>query len=200
MAFPPASWSPYYDAVAGKPPMKTLVDAADRFAAEGDAQRSAVDLGCGTGRDTLELLRRGWRVLAIDADEDGMRRMREAAGAHPQLTTRVSRIEDASWGAVDLVNATSSLFFVPPRAFDATWERIIASIKPGGRFSGNLLGDRDTWASVATMTHQTLDEARRLLGGLQLELFEEVDDPQARTATGVPTHRHGYLVVARKPS
>jgi trans-aconitate methyltransferase len=37
----------------------------------------AVDLGCGAGRDTAELLRRGWRVLAIDAEAEAIRRLLE---------------------------------------------------------------------------------------------------------------------------
>jgi tellurite methyltransferase len=53
----------YYDGVKGRPPRPTLSRAADAFAGPG----FAVDLGCGDGRDTIELLRRGWRVLAIDA-------------------------------------------------------------------------------------------------------------------------------------
>src|SRR6266480_3626651 len=62
------TWTRYYDA-AGEQPRETLLFALDRFDAEAGAEVGglfAVDLGCGTGRDSIELLRRGWRVLAID--------------------------------------------------------------------------------------------------------------------------------------
>ncbi|MEJ1932020.1 class I SAM-dependent methyltransferase [Nostoc sp. NIES-2111] len=39
-----------------------------------DAPRFAVDLGCGDGRDTVELLRRGWRVLGIDGAQEAIAR------------------------------------------------------------------------------------------------------------------------------
>ncbi|HKW53315.1 MAG TPA: class I SAM-dependent methyltransferase, partial [Stellaceae bacterium] len=61
-----SDWDEYYERVAGRPPRPTLLAALERFGAEGG--QSALDLGCGDGRDTIELLRRGWRVLAIDAE------------------------------------------------------------------------------------------------------------------------------------
>ena len=59
-------WRRYYAAALQDPPRATLLHALERFAAEAHVprERFAVDLGSGTGRDTLELLRRGWRVLA----------------------------------------------------------------------------------------------------------------------------------------
>src|SRR6266540_4136628 len=66
------TWTRYYDA-AGEQPRETLLFALERFDAEAGATARglfAVDLGCGTGRDSAELLRRGWRVLAIDAEAE----------------------------------------------------------------------------------------------------------------------------------
>src|SRR5262249_6611539 len=82
-------WPAYFKAVEAKPARDPLLKALENFDKE-DAgqpaglvgtrndpppppttkQRLAIDLGCGSGRDTLELLRRaggGWRVLATDA-------------------------------------------------------------------------------------------------------------------------------------
>ncbi|MFB3102465.1 MAG: class I SAM-dependent methyltransferase, partial [Alphaproteobacteria bacterium] len=69
----PRDWAAYYDKTGARPPCETLLFALDRFGSESMAGpvsegRFAVDLGCGSGRDTIELLRRGWRVLAIDAE------------------------------------------------------------------------------------------------------------------------------------
>jgi tellurite methyltransferase len=191
-------WPAYYDAVADQPPHSTLVDAATRFESEGSHERSAVDLGCGSGRDTIELLRRGWRVLSIDAEPEGIRRLRAAAPTESALETRVQRVEDAHWPDADLVNASYSLFFLAPVAFASVWRRVLASLRPGGRFAGQILGDRDTWAADAAMTHHDRGAARRLFEGLELERFDEDENPDGRTATGAAKHWHVFHVVARK--
>nr|WP_263972540.1 hypothetical protein [Pseudanabaena yagii] len=67
-------WSAYYQAVAGRPPRDTLLKALDLFELEKSTKspRLAIDLGCGDGRDTVELLSRGWKVLAIDGNTEAI--------------------------------------------------------------------------------------------------------------------------------
>ena len=57
-------WVGYYDGQGEREPRPLLVDALDRFESEGRTGL-AVDLGCGQGIETAELLRRGWGVVAI---------------------------------------------------------------------------------------------------------------------------------------
>ena len=59
----PRSWSDYYKAVTNRPPRETLLTALTNFERDIHQAKSktAVDLGCGEGRDTVELLRRGRR-------------------------------------------------------------------------------------------------------------------------------------------
>jgi len=79
------SWAGYYAASADRPPRRTLLDALTRFTPSA-APRFAVDLGCGDGRDTIELLRRGWSVLAIDSEPGAIERLQRRPdlpeGAH----------------------------------------------------------------------------------------------------------------------
>ncbi|HIK40432.1 trans-aconitate 2-methyltransferase, partial [Thermoleptolyngbya sp. M55_K2018_002] len=71
-------WQQYYQAVEGRPPRTTLTRALDSIAQDPNPlPRFAVDLGCGDGRDTVELLRRGWRVLAIDGEPEAIARLRQ---------------------------------------------------------------------------------------------------------------------------
>ena len=159
-----------------------------------------MDIGAGSGTDTVELLRRGWHVLAIDGDPHGIERLRKRANDDERLETHVGRFEDERWSDVDLVNASFALFFCTPQAFVAVWRRVVDSLRPGGRFAGHLLGDRDTWAANPDMNHHTRGVAERLLTGLEVELFEESEEPQGRTAVGDSKHWHSYHVVARKPA
>jgi SAM-dependent methyltransferase len=197
-ADPNAVWTAYYDATTGRPPRRTLLAAVGAFPSA-ETSRFAVDLGCGQGRDTVELLRRGWRVLAIDAAPTALERLRARpdlpAGA--ALETRCARFEEAEWPAADLVNASFALPICPPARFPALWRRIVGSLRPGGRFAGQLYGDHDDWADRTDMTILDRAAAERLLEGLAVEFFEE-EESDAVTPRGEPKHWHIFHVVARK--
>lgn len=164
----------------------------ERFSSPG----LAIDLGPGTGRDTAELLGRGWRVLAIDREPEAIERLLEHVGGHRgQLETQVAPFQEASWPECDLVNASYSLPFCPPEAFPALWARIVSSIRPGGRFAGQFFGVNDDWAR-AGLTVKTREQVEELLEPFELERFEEVD-ADGSTLTGTK-HWHLFHVVGRK--
>jgi tellurite methyltransferase len=189
-------FSDYYDATAARPPRKTLLAALDRFAAPG----LAVDLGCGDGRDAIELLRRGWQVVAIDAEADAIARLkaRPDLPAGAKLETLVARFETARWPACNLVNASFALPLCPPEQFSALWDRVVASLLPDGRFAGQLYGERDSWAGNPGITHLSRAAAEGMLAGLETELFEE-EEADAITPRGKPKHGHIFHIVARRP-
>ncbi|HET9673500.1 MAG TPA: class I SAM-dependent methyltransferase [Gaiellaceae bacterium] len=188
-------WSAFYDAVAERPPHDTLLGALDRFGEPG----LAVDLGCGDGRDTVELLRRGWRVVAIDSEPEAIARLRARVGDQgDRLEAAVARFEEAEWPDASLVNSSFALPFCPPGSFDAFWRRLRASIAPGGRFSGQLFGDRDAWAGSKDMTFHSRAAAEALFGGLELERFDEVEE-DGQTALGDPKRWHVFHVIAQLP-
>jgi len=190
-----SEWTPYYE-YAGDDPRETLLGALDRFAEPG----LAVDLGCGSGRDTFELLRRGWRVLAIDAEREAIERLlAHTALDLSRLETQLARFEDAAWPDADLVSASFALPFCRPEHFRALWERVVASLRPGARFCGQLFGDRDEWASThAEMTFHTRGEVERLLSDLDVEELDEAEE-DGPTALEPVKHWHVFHVVARRP-
>jgi tellurite methyltransferase len=194
-----SDWQDYYERTAGRPPRRTLLLALERFG--GGDGRSAVDLGCGDGRDTVELLRRGWRVIAIDAEPAALERLKRRPDLPPGavLETRCQRFEDADWPAVDLVNASFSLPLVPPERFPALWAKIARSLNPGGRFSGQLFGERDGWRGEKAITFLSRAEIESLLAGFAVELLEE-EESDAATPYGKAKHWHLFHIVARKGS
>jgi SAM-dependent methyltransferase len=190
-----SDWGLFYDAVAERPPHDTVVAALDSFAAPG----SAVDLGCGDGRDARLMLERGWRVLAIDAEPAAIERLsaRVPAGARDRLETLVSPYEDARWPEADLVNASFSLPFCARDRFDEVWERVRATIAPGGRFAGQLFGDRDSWVGRKEIVFLPRARVEVMLDGLELERFDELEE-DGQTALGEPKHWHVFHVIARQ--
>lgn len=196
-------WPGYFKVVLGKPPRETLLSALDRFeqagAIDSRSMPLAIDLGCGEGRDTLELLRRGWRVRAIDSHPMAFDLLlpRVPTAHRDRLTAQVATLESVELPRTRLVNASFSLPFCEPARFDDLWTRIVAAIEPGGRFAGQLFGDRDSWATIPDRSHQTEPTARALFAAFDIEEFriEEKDD---NDAGGNPKHWHVFHVVARK--
>jgi len=192
-------WRRYYDAAKDEP-RDTLVLALDRFEQPG----LAVDLGCGTGRDTAELLRRGWSVVAVDGQEEAIERLRARLGEPAGLETQVARFEDFRFPHAQLVNSSYALPFCPPDAFPAVWGRLVEALVSGARFSGHLFGDRDDWAKTGgspqkgEITFHTRPEIERLIAPFDVELFDEVEDDH-QTASGEDKHWHLYNLVLRKP-
>jgi tellurite methyltransferase len=188
-----ATWSDYYEANDGRPPRPMLLDVLASFPAPGDA----VDLGCGSGIDTVAMLDRGWRVLSIDAEEEAIRRLhaRVPPDTADRLRTIVSRMEDVALPPAELVWAGNSLFFCDPLRFTELWVGIGAALVPGGRFAGEFLGERDTWAAEEGFTAFSRVEAERLFDGWTVERFEE-EENDGEACSG-PKHWHVFHAVAR---
>lgn len=187
----------YHAAVAGRPPRATLLRALAAFEAE-NRVGFAVDLGAGEGRDAIALLQRGWSVLAIDSDAAALVRLRARRDRPPgaRLVTLHRSFVEAAWPQADLVNASFALPLCPPERFAELWVRLRASLRPGGRFAGQLYGERDSWARRPGLTVHGRDAARALLAGWMVEMFEE-EETDAVTPRGEAKHWHIFHVVAR---
>jgi SAM-dependent methyltransferase len=199
---PLESWKTYYERTGNRPPRDTLLFALDRFDGElkpGD-RRFAIDLGCGNGRDTIELLRRGWQVLAVDAEQsaiDGLT-AREDLPPDARLKTMVARFETIDLPEADLVNSSFALPLVPPVDFPDLWDRILAALRPSGRVSCQLYGDRDSWVGRTGITFFTRSGVDALLEPLDVEFFREEEDDSV-TPRGEQKHWHIFHIVARRP-
>jgi len=195
------SWRAYYGKTARGIAWDTLREALRLFETESSEfrERFAIDLGCGSGRDTFELLRRGWKVLAIDNQPTAMRWIRANVRTkyRSQLRTRVASFEKTSLPKCDLVNASRSLPFCRPEHFGFLWHKIVASIRPTGRFSGHFFGINDEWSSLSDMTFHSRRQVKFLLRHFKIESFHE-KEWEGKTSSGRKKHWHVFSVVARK--
>jgi len=193
----------YFDRMEGKPPRDTTMAALDAFDEIDPADAPlALDLGCGDGRDTLLMLERGWRVWALDAHPEGLRRLRERPECAKALGQGRLEVVQAEFGQIDdlpparLVNASFSLPFCPPGEFRALWGKITGALGPGGRFAGQFFGDRDDWAILEDRTHLTRRQIIDLFPNDVLERFIEEDRPSNQP--DAHKHWHVFHIVSRR--
>ncbi len=104
-----------------------------------EAGMTVVDAGCGYGRNLVYLLRMGCRVLALDADPDGVAHVRalaaELAPGLPAENFAVGAIERMPWadGVAEVVVCNSVLHFArDERQFLAMVEELWRLVRPGG--------------------------------------------------------------------
>jgi tellurite methyltransferase len=193
-------WGAYYKAVAARPPRDLFRQTMCRFPQAGNASRLAVDLGCGAGNETFALLDAGWTVLAIDQQPEALARIRALVTPDQQsrLTLQAAAFEDVDLPASDFIWASVSLPFSTPGDFSIVWEKIIAALKPGGRFAGDFFGPRHAWADRVDMNFHTAEQIQALCRSLHVEYFIS-EEGEKITANQGPQHWQAYAVVGRKP-
>ena len=195
-----AGWAAYYEKLRDRPPRRTVLVALDRFGSPPPGSR-AIDLGCGDGRDVVEILRRGWRVVAVDAEPAALKQLqaRSDLPAGADLTPIVSRFEHVTLPTgVHLINSSFAMPLCGAGDFHRLWRDIRASLLSDGRFSGQWYGERDSWVGRPGITFVTRQEAQDLLAGLDVEMLEE-EEHDGVTPRGNPKHWHIFHIVARKP-
>ncbi|MBX9692708.1 MAG: class I SAM-dependent methyltransferase [Cyanobacteria bacterium] len=193
-------WSEFIAHTKNAKAHTTLLYALELFEKEGFECGQAVDLGCGAGSDTYELMDRGWRVHAVDQEQSALRSIIVSIerARMKQLTVCLSTFEKATWpDDVDLINASYSLPFCSKDHFAPFWRRLVNSIRTGGRFSGHFFGPRDDWANSAKTLHFNETELRLLFRKMDIELLNEVEDERI-TIEGTEKHWHLWEIVARK--
>lgn len=195
------SWDEYYEQTLNMTEARqTLQIAQQYFEEEGKAPGFAVDLGAGTGRDTLYLLEKGWSVLAIDAESLSVEILlsRIQPEQLARLDVKISLFSDMILpDNVDLVNASYSLPFCSPKEFPECWENIADHLAIGGRFAGQFFGPKDSWSNDSSMTFLTKEEVLQYFEGLfVIEHFKEKewDGP---SGSG-DKHWHLFEIVAKK--
>jgi SAM-dependent methyltransferase len=197
-----ANWDEYYqNTINASNPHLTTKLAHQYFALEAEQVRLAVDLGTGTGRDALFLLKNGWRVLAMDAEEQAIRILlnRAADAKLTGLETMVATFAEMVLpDNIDLINANYSLPFCHPQDFSQCWGNIVDHLALGGRFSGNFFGERDAWADNPEYTFLTEAQVRALFKDrFEIEYFQ-IDEGNLPTAAGTMKHWHVFHVIAKK--
>lgn len=205
----PDVWLEYLKVTATAAPHATLMTALDNFEKDGFPAGMAVDLGCGQGRDTKELLRRQWTVLAIDSSQTALDELKknidaefrdaeiERINERAALQTLNADFENLRIPGTDFVNASFSIPFCRPDRFPAFWRQVLIGLRSGGRFAGHFFGPNDEWVLRGSWTHFSRPRLLNVFYGFEMELFYE-DERNFPTSEGIDKHWHLFHVVAKK--
>ena len=193
-----AGWAAYYDKLRDRPPRKTVLAALDLFGPPA-ADALVIDLGCGDGRDVIEMVRRGWNVVAVDAEPAALQQLAARQMPDGERVTPISaRLEEIPLPiGVTWVNSSFAMPLCEPARFAALWQRIREALPTGGRFTGQWYGLRDSWADRPGITFLDRAEALAALDGFEVEMFDE-EESDSVTPRGNPKHWHIFHIVARK--
>ena len=189
-------WDDYHQRSIALPPRALLLEALQVHQKPG----YALDLGCGTGRDTRHLLSGGWSVLAIDNQRMALARLLDQipSEARTRCSVQCISLEQSALPPADLVNAAFSLPFCQPAFGPFVWSKIRAALRPGGIFVGQLFGPRDAWASdgIWTVSKPELEE---LLSGWHIHHLKEIEEDR-RTSAGHMKWSHFYDIIGQRPT
>lgn len=159
---------------------------------------TCIDLGCGAGRDTIFLIKNGWKVIAIDKeDTEKMIRSFLNKGEQNSLKFMKQDFKNVILKPCNLLVANASLSFCDKKYFYDLWNKILNSILKDGYFVGNFFGVNDTWTNRTNMTFFAKEEVIKLFSSFEIINFKEIEK-DGRTALGAEKHWHLFNVIAKK--
>lgn len=156
------NWAEFQNKRTTNPPRPLLLKALELF---NGFTGYTVELGCGSGIDTIHLLNSGWKVYAVDGTTNGFENVKSSISKNelPNVEFKQEYFEDLIIPDSDFVYASYSIPFCKEESFDMFWNRIVNSIKVGGRFAGHLYGEQDGWINyIKDITLKTRYEINSL--------------------------------------
>lgn len=184
----------YYKNTSSLPPSPLLIEALGYLESN---RKTALDLGCGAGRDTKLLLEKGFQVTAMDSEASSKKYI-DRLKPSSNLTYTVSTFEDFEYQYYDLINARYSLPFNPSESFPSVMNKILESINPDGIFVGQFFGVNDAWnVSTSNMTFLKKQDLLTYLSSLEIIILNEKDE-DGLLANGSTKHWHVFDVIARR--
>ena len=164
-------WTNYQNKTYGDDACKLIIDFLDKYKVD-----SAIDLGCGSGNETVYMVKSGIEVLAIDRqlNKDFILN-RLSDNEKKMISFKENSFEDVELPRTNLLTAFFSIPFCDPNNFDELWTKIYNSIEDNGYFVGQLFGDRDAWNVVDSINTFPIDKVKEYLKGYKIIKLEEVE-------------------------
>ena len=164
-------WTNYQNETYGDNVCKLLIEFLDNYKID-----NAIDLGCGSGNETVYMIKNGIKVLAIDRqlNQDFILN-RLSDNEKKMISFKESSFEDVELPKTKLLTAFFSIPFCNPNNFDELWTKIYNSIEDNGYFVGQLFGDRDAWNVIESINTFSIDKVKEYLKNYNIIKLEEIE-------------------------
>lgn len=156
----------------------------------------AIDIGCGAGNDTICLLEQGFKVTAVDSDNQVKEIIENRCENSESLDIVIGDFSNVELPQADLIFANFSLFFVKEN-FDVFMKNLLEKVNKNGFFVGNFLGKEDDWKTSKTKTIVEKDELLAFFKDFKIYYFSE----EKYCKDGITKKNkfwHVYTVIAQK--
>lgn len=159
--------------------------------------KDAIDLGCGSGNETVYMLKNGIEVTAIDRQLNKdfiLNRLNDKE--KEKISFYEQDFESVHLESTDAVTAFFSIPFCNPEHFNELWDKIYESININGYFVGQLFGNRDEWKDNELINTFTIEEVKAYLKRYKILKLDEI----AYVRESDNKKWHFYNIIAKKES
>ena len=183
-------WKDYQTKTYGKTICKLLLYFLNNYKVN-----NCIDLGCGSGNETVYMIKRGIKVLAIDKQlnkEFILSRLEEKE--KNSVSFLESNFENIELPKTDCVTAFFSIPFCNPKDFNNLWNKIYEALNENGYFVGQLFGDRDDWRDNPNINTYTIEEVKEYLKKYEILELKEIE----KIRQSDNKKWHFYNIIAKK--
>ncbi|MFH1971375.1 MAG: methyltransferase domain-containing protein [Patescibacteria group bacterium] len=169
-----------------------------------DYKRRALDLGCGSFRNSKFLFNSGFIVDAIDKDsrvKDFTELFKQRRSFYKLKSKEFFNLKIADYlccdlgkGKYDIVVSENSLSFNKRKDVQKMMHKIYIAMKKGGYFAGNFFGLKDFRFGKKNMSFYKKDEVLSLIKKFEIVWFEEQEGDDKQGSSDFHWHAFEFLV------
>lgn len=177
-------------------PHKVLIN----FIKNNPTVKTAIDLGCGAGRDTGFLVKNNIDVTAIDRVDVSKFLYKDlTAEEKVRLTFQQAKFSEANLPKTDLVISYEALPFCNREELVKLLDEIKDSLNENGYFLCNFFGKNDSWFGNDKIQFYEKEEIEDLLKDFKILKLNEIER-DGETAMHQMKHWHVFWIIAKKES